>query len=109
VAETLPPSFGQLAGPSDGVVELHAASRLFSKADLVAMARSVLDDEFRLESLRDQLDRVQMYPDEEFALYGLDVAQSADIRSWAIDWSARLSMQLAEVEPWSDNDWSDDE
>ena len=91
------------------VIDVHAASKLFSQADLVAMARSVLDEEFRLESLRDQLDRVQMYPDEEFAVYGIDVAQSAAIRSWAIEWSARLSMELAEAEPWSDDDWADGE
>jgi hypothetical protein len=74
------------------------------------MARSVLDDEFRLESLRDQLDRAQMYPDEEFALYGIDAAQSADIRAWAVEWSARLSMEMAESEPWSESaDWNGDE
>jgi hypothetical protein len=91
------------------VIDVHAASRLFSEADLVTMARSVLDEEFRLESLRDQLDRAQMYPDEEFAVYGLTAAQSADIRAWAIGWSERLSMELAEAEPWSDSEWSDDE
>ena len=91
------------------VIDVHAAARLFSEADLVAMARSALDEEFRLDSLRDQLDRVQMYPDEEFATYGIDAAQSADIRSWAIEWSASLSMQLAEAESWSDDEWSDDE
>jgi hypothetical protein len=57
------------------VIDVHAASRLCTQADLVAMARSVLDEEFRLESLRDQLDRVQMYPDEEFAVYGIDMAR----------------------------------
>jgi Nucleotidyl transferase AbiEii toxin, Type IV TA system len=92
------------------VIDVHAASKLFSEADLVTMARSALDEEFRLESLRDQLDRAQMYPDEEFALYGIDAAQSADIRAWAIDWSARLSMEMAESEPWSESaDWNGDE
>jgi hypothetical protein len=91
-------------------IDVHAASRLFSGNDLVTMARSVLDDEFRLESLRDQLDRVQMYPDEEFAVYGLDAAQAAEIKSWAIDWSARLSVDMAETEPWADeSDWTGDE
>jgi hypothetical protein len=96
-------------GVQRDVIDVHAASRLFSQADLVAMARSVLDEEFRLESLRDQLDRVQMYPDEEFAVYGIDVAQIAAIRSWAIQWSARLSMELAGAEPWPDDNWSDEE
>jgi hypothetical protein len=86
------------------VIDIHAASRLFTEADLVAMARSVLDEEFRLESLRDQLDRVQMYPDEEFAVYGIDASQTADIRSWAVEWSARLSMELARAERWSDDE-----
>jgi hypothetical protein len=91
------------------VIDIHAASGRFTGADLVAMARSVLNEEFRLESLRDQLDRVQMYPDEEFAVYGLNAATIADIRSWAIVWSARLSMEMAEAEPWSDDDRPDDE
>ncbi|HEX3716271.1 MAG TPA: nucleotidyl transferase AbiEii/AbiGii toxin family protein [Trebonia sp.] len=92
------------------VIDVHAASKIFSETELVTMARAALDDEFRFESLRDQLDRAQMYPDEEFALYGLDANQSAAIRVWAIDWSARLSMEMAEAEPWSeDGDWTDDE
>ena len=92
------------------MIDVHAASRLFSEADLVTMARSALDDEFRLESLRDQLDRVQMYPDEEFAVYGLDTTQSADIRAWAVGWATRLSMDMAEAEPWSeDDDWAGNE
>ena len=42
--------------------------------DLVALGRGVLDDEF----------------------------QSAAIRAWAQAWSTRLSMDIAEAEPWSD-------
>ncbi len=90
-------------------IDIHAASKLFSEADLVTMARSVLDDEFRLECLRDQLDRVQMYPDEEFAVYGLDASQASEIKAWAIGWSARLSMAMAETEPWPPGDWADDD
>lgn len=50
-----------------------------------------------------------MYPDEEFAIYGLNPAQSAEVRGWAVAWSARLSMELAESEPWSEEEWTDGE
>jgi hypothetical protein len=86
------------------VIDVHGASKLFSEPDLVALGRAALDDEFQLENLRDQLDRALMYPDEEFAAYGYDAAQSADIRAWAQAWSTRLSMDIAEAEPWSDAD-----
>lgn len=85
------------------VIDVHGASKLFSEADLVAMAHAVLDDEFHLEDLRDQLDRAQMYPDEEFAVYGFDASQSAEIRRWAQEWSARLNMEIAGAEIWSDD------
>jgi hypothetical protein len=54
--------------------------------------------------LRDQLDRALMYPDEEFAVYGYDAAESAAIRAWAQAWSTRLSMEIAEGEPWVDDE-----
>ena len=43
------------------VIDVHGASKLFSEPDLVALGRGVLDDEFQLENLRDQLDRALMY------------------------------------------------
>jgi hypothetical protein len=58
------------------IIDIHGASKIYSKADLIAMVRAILDDEFQLETLRDQLARVYMYPDEEFAIYGFDAAQA---------------------------------
>jgi hypothetical protein len=84
------------------LIDVHGASSLFGEADLVALGRAALSDEFHLEDLRDQLDRAQMYPDEEFAVYGYDASQGAEIRLWALEWSARLNMEIAEAEPWSD-------
>jgi hypothetical protein len=49
------------------VVALEDVVALKVETDLVTMARAALDDEFRFGSLRDQLDRAQMYPDEELA------------------------------------------
>jgi predicted nucleotidyltransferase component of viral defense system len=87
------------------VIDVHGAAQVFSEPDLVAMGRAALDDgEFQLENLRDQLDRALMYPDEEFAEYGCDPVQSAQIRAWAQTWAARLNMEIAEARQWSDGE-----
>jgi hypothetical protein len=88
------------------VIDVHGAAQVFSEPDLVAMGRAALDDgEFRLENLRDQLDRALMYPDEEFAEYGCDPTQSAQIRAWAQTWAAHLNMEIAEAGQWSDGEY----
>lgn len=87
------------------MIDVHGAAQVFNEPDLVAMGRAALDDgEFQLENLRDQLDRAPMYPDEEFAEYGCDPVQSAQIRAWAQTWAARLNMEIAEAEQWSDGE-----
>jgi hypothetical protein len=84
------------------IIDIHGASKVFSKADLIAMARAVLDDEFQLEILRDQLARVYMYPEEEFAVYGFSQEQAAEVQRWALEWSSEIGTDIAEAEPWSD-------
>jgi DNA-binding transcriptional MocR family regulator len=87
------------------VIDVHGAAQVFSEPDLVAMGRAALDDdEFQLENLRDQLDRALMYPDEEFAEYGYDAVQAAQIKAWAQNWAARLNMEIAEAGQWSDGE-----
>jgi hypothetical protein len=86
------------------IIDINGASKIFSKADLIAMARAVLDEEFELEILRDQLARVYMYPEEEFAVYGFNAEQAAEVQRWALAWSAEIGMDIAGAEPWSDPD-----
>jgi hypothetical protein len=81
-----------------------------SGAELIALCRAALDDEFNLETLRDQLSYAAMYPDEAFSRYSSDLSMISEARAWAQEWSTQIGLDLAEAEPWSeDGDWTDDE
>jgi hypothetical protein len=91
------------------LMDIHGAAAHFSGPELIALCRAALDEEFRLETLRDQLDYAAMYPDEAFSRYGCDPALISDMRTWAQEWSTQIGLDLAEAEPWSDDDWPDEE
>ena len=92
------------------LMDIHGAAAHFSGSELIALCRVALDEEFRLETLRDQLDYAAMYPDEAFSRYGCDPSLISDMRTWAQEWSTQIGLKLAAAEPWSDDgDWSDDE
>jgi hypothetical protein len=90
-------------------MDIHGAAARFSGPELIALCRAALDEDFRLETLRDQLDYAAMYPDEAFLRYGCDPALISEMRTWAQGWSTQIGLDLAEAEPWSDDDWGDDE
>lgn len=52
------------------VLDAHGASSRFTRAELVAACRAALDEDFSLETLRDQLAFASTYPDEAFTRYG---------------------------------------
>ena len=86
------------------VIDVHGAADRFSGTELIAMGRAALDDEFRLGTLRDQLDYGAMYADDEFARYGCEPEQIAAIKAWAQAWANRLTLEVAQDEPWTDED-----
>lgn len=71
---------------------------------LISLCRAALDDEFSLDTLRDQLSYAATYPDEAFTRYGCAPEDIADIRSWAQDWSTQIGLDMAEAEPLSDDE-----
>jgi hypothetical protein len=83
---------------------VHGAAAYFSGPELIALGRAALDDEFSLETLRDQLGFAALYPDEAFSRYGCDPSLISGVRAWAEEWSTRIGLELAESEPWSDDD-----
>jgi Nucleotidyl transferase AbiEii toxin, Type IV TA system len=89
------------------VIDVYAAKDLFGEAELVAMARAMLGDDFDLATLRDQLDRAATFEDASFERYGCDETLILAMRTWAQDWATRLGMEIAQDEPWTDED--DDE
>jgi predicted nucleotidyltransferase component of viral defense system len=84
------------------MIDVHAASRHFSEGEMVALCRSVLDEDFSMDALRERLDRVLLYSDEEFEHYGCAADEIAGIRIWAQAWSNRLALEVAQDQPWVD-------
>ena len=52
------------------VLDAYGASSHFTRAELIAACRATLDEDFSLETLRDQLAFASTYPDEAFSRYG---------------------------------------
>jgi hypothetical protein len=58
------------------LIDVHAASGMFTGPELIALARHVLQEEFSLESLRDRLEYGAAVPDEQYARYGCPASGS---------------------------------
>jgi hypothetical protein len=76
------------------LIDIRAASRLRSLAELESLARSHAWDEFSLEELAIRLDRAQWYEDEVFASYGRTLEEITDIRHWAQSWADDIRRRL---------------
>jgi hypothetical protein len=86
------------------LLDVHGATAYFSGPELISLCHGALDDEFSLETLRDQLSYAATYPDEAFMRYGCAPETIADVKSWAQEWSAQIGLDIAEAEPWSDEE-----
>nr|WP_308295242.1 nucleotidyl transferase AbiEii/AbiGii toxin family protein [Streptomyces sp. PSAA01] len=78
------------------LIDIHAASRLPTTADLKTLGRRHARDEFCLEILQARLADAEWYEDEEFIAYGLTATQTATLRAWAGDWADDLAGRLHE-------------
>jgi hypothetical protein len=76
------------------LIDIHAASRLRSRADIEALGRRHAWDEFTLEDLKFRLDGADWYDDQAFAEYGLGPDEIADLRRWAQSWSDDINRRL---------------
>jgi len=85
------------------LLDVHGAAAHFTAPELVSLCRAALDDEFSLETLRDQLSYAAMYPDEAFARYGCPPDEIVAVRAWAQEWSTQIGLDIAEAAPWSDD------
>lgn len=86
------------------VLDAHGASSRFTRAELIAACRAALDEEFSLETLRDQLAFASTYPDEAFIRYGARPDLIAEVKAWALNWSTDIGLSMAEAGSWSDDD-----
>lgn len=76
------------------LIDIHAAARLRSRADLESLGRSHARDDFSLEDLAARLNNAQLIEDEDFAVYGISEAEITDLRRWAQGWADDIRRRL---------------
>lgn len=76
------------------LIDVQAASRHRSTADLESLGRRRAHDEFSLEDLRDRLTGADWYEDEDYAAYGLTSRQIEELKAWALDWAEDLGARI---------------
>jgi hypothetical protein len=86
------------------VLDAHGAAAYFTRAELIAACRAAIDEDFSLETLRDQLAFAAAYPDEAFSRYGAGQELIAEVKAWALNWSTEIGLDIAESESWSDDE-----
>jgi hypothetical protein len=82
------------------LIDVHAASRHRTTADLERLGRRHARAEFSLSDLRDRLAGAEWWDDGDYTGYGLSPHQIADLRDWALAWANELDARLyAEEDP----------
>ncbi|MFJ4633667.1 nucleotidyl transferase AbiEii/AbiGii toxin family protein [Streptomyces sp. NPDC088847] len=80
------------------LIDVQAASRHRSIADLEALGHRRAYDEFSLADLRDRLTGADWYEDEDYAAYGLNAQQIAELKAWALEWAQDLGSRIHDEE-----------
>lgn len=80
------------------MLDAHGAAAHFTRAGLIAACRAAIDEEFSLETLRDQLTFAAEYPDEAFSRCGAGQELIAEVKAWALNWSTEIGLDIAESE-----------
>ncbi|MFM9611988.1 hypothetical protein DF268_10405 [Streptomyces sp. V2] len=76
------------------LIDVQAASRHRSTADLESLGRRRAEEEFSLEDLRDRLTGADWYEDEDYAAYGLTPQQIDELKAWALKWAEDLGARI---------------
>ncbi|GAA3078231.1 nucleotidyl transferase AbiEii/AbiGii toxin family protein [Streptomyces glomeratus] len=76
------------------LIDVHAASRHRTTAELEALGRRHARDEFSLEGLRDRLSGAEWYEDDDYAAYGLSPDDIVHLRAWALNWVEDIDARL---------------
>ncbi|MER5769285.1 nucleotidyl transferase AbiEii/AbiGii toxin family protein [Streptomyces sp. NPDC001985] len=81
------------------LIDVHAAMRHRSTPELENLGRRHARFEFSFHDLRDRLAGAEWWDDQDFAEYGLDPVQVADLRAWALAWANDLDTRLHQDDP----------
>ncbi|MGH3420900.1 MAG: hypothetical protein ACRDOD_15105 [Streptosporangiaceae bacterium] len=85
-------------------MSVYSSRPTWHRTGLSRLSRAALDEEFSLDTLRDQLAFAPTYPDEAFARYGATPEVIAEVKAWALNWSTDIGLDMAGSEGWSDDD-----
>ncbi|MFE7623836.1 nucleotidyl transferase AbiEii/AbiGii toxin family protein [Streptomyces sp. NPDC057509] len=88
-------ALGDRGAPRD-LIDVFAASRRWSNADLEDFGRRHARGRFEREDLQANLTGAEWTDDEAFAAYGLDDATITALRTWALEWADDLAARLLE-------------
>ena len=90
-------------GLSRDLIDIHAASQLYSNTELESLGRRhAWDEQFSLSELKARLDGAEWYDDLAFAEYGLSAEQITDLRMWAQAWADDI-LRRTNVETYEDD------
>ncbi|OIK06768.1 nucleotidyl transferase AbiEii/AbiGii toxin family protein [Streptomyces monashensis] len=76
------------------LIDVHAATRHPTTADLENLGRRHARFEFSLHDLHDRLAGAEWWDDQDFTDYGLSPEQVEDLRTWAPTWADDLATRL---------------
>ncbi|MBN3931725.1 nucleotidyl transferase AbiEii/AbiGii toxin family protein [Streptomyces verrucosisporus] len=76
------------------LIDVRAASRHRSAADLENLGRRCAHEEFSLEDLRDRLIGANWYEDEDYTAYGLALGEIEELKKWAVRWAEDLEARI---------------
>ncbi|NUP24643.1 MAG: nucleotidyl transferase AbiEii/AbiGii toxin family protein [Streptomyces sp.] len=88
-------ALGDRGAPRD-LIDVFAASRRWSTADLEEFGRRHARGRFEREDLQANLAGAEWTDDEAFVAYGLDTSTIAALRAWAVEWADDLASRLFE-------------
>ncbi|MCX5200554.1 nucleotidyl transferase AbiEii/AbiGii toxin family protein [Streptomyces sp. NBC_00237] len=83
-------------GAPRDLIDVFAASRRWSAADLEEFGRRHARGRFEQEDLQANLAGAEWTDDEAFAAYGLNDAAISALRVWAVEWADDLAARLLE-------------
>jgi hypothetical protein len=84
-------------GLTRDLIDVKAAAGRWSLLDLEALGRRHARDTFDLTDLQARLGGADWIDDTEFAAYGLDDSETAELRLWALSWTEDIAERLHEA------------
>jgi len=81
-------------GAARDLIDVHAACRLYTNAELESLGARHAREEFSLEELATRLGGAEWYDDEAFSAYDVSDEEIAALRAWAFAWADSILSRL---------------